>query len=220
MKYFPIISSRERITLASLVILVLIMMVIGVVAAIYVLRFALESDIGTNASVVASVLNSVQIAVFNVIYGFIAKKLTDFENNRTDSEYQDSMIVKSFCFQFVNSYRSSYLTTSIFVVVFDVKYCIFSSIEMKFSSFFFLAFIAKYLERPDYLNSTGPEADYVGECGWTDCMKPLAINLVYFPPLLLHMPVNLLNLHTYKMIFNIFNLVCLGDHLWCSFDCY
>lgn len=48
----------------------------------------------------------------------IAVALTNAENHRTDTQYEDSMIVKLFVFQFVNSY----------------------------SSFFFLAFIAQNLE--------------------------------------------------------------------------
>lgn len=65
------------------------------------------------------------------------------ENHRTDTDYEDSMIAKLFIFQFVNSY----------------------------SSFFYLAFIAKYLPNPadDDVN--------VGECGYEDCMVSLAINL-------------------------------------------
>ena len=42
----------------------------------------------------------------NIIYGGIAIRLTDYENHRTDTEYEDSLISKTFVFQFVNSYAS------------------------------------------------------------------------------------------------------------------
>lgn len=82
------------------------LLVLGVVASIYVLRFSIESQVGTYASTIASVLNTVQITVFNYIYRAIVVKLTDYENPRTDTIYEDSLIMKLFVFQFVNSYAS------------------------------------------------------------------------------------------------------------------
>ena len=98
----------------------LILTVVGVVSAIYVLRFALQnSSSAPYASLIASILNTVQIQIFNYIYAELSIKLTNYENHRTDTEYEDAMIVKSFAFQFINSY----------------------------ASFFFLAFIASYLSK-------------------------------------------------------------------------
>ena len=58
--------------------------------------------------------------------------------------YEDSLIIKMFVFQFINSY----------------------------ASFFFIAFIAAYLEEPP-----GTPSNWVGQCGGPDCMTPLSINL-------------------------------------------
>jgi hypothetical protein len=60
----------------------------------------------SNAQTVASVLNAVQIQVLNFVYSKIATALTDRENHRTETMYEDSIIVKIFVFQFVNSYAS------------------------------------------------------------------------------------------------------------------
>jgi hypothetical protein len=83
--------------------------VLGVVTSIYAIRFELvlhgiTSD--TSAQSIASVLNAIQIQVMNIIYTFIATALTDWENYRTETEYEDSMIIKVFGFQFINSYAS------------------------------------------------------------------------------------------------------------------
>lgn len=43
-------------------------LVCGVVACIYVLKFQLSQPIGTYASLVASVINTIQITIFNLIY--------------------------------------------------------------------------------------------------------------------------------------------------------
>jgi hypothetical protein len=62
---------------------------------------------------------------------------------RTDTSFEDSMIAKSFLFQFVNSY----------------------------CSFFYLAFVASYQPNPT------DDDTKVGECGYSDCMVAMAINL-------------------------------------------
>jgi hypothetical protein len=56
----------------------------------------------------ASLINSVGIQIFNAVYNMIAVKLTDNENYRTDTQYEDSLIFKLFGFQFVNSFASLY----------------------------------------------------------------------------------------------------------------
>ncbi|CAE7421492.1 Ano5, partial [Symbiodinium microadriaticum] len=147
--YFPPQQRSFLLCQSTCVINTFITLVIGFVAAIYILRFRLYSSIGGNASIVASCLNSVQIVIFNMIYNWVAYKLTVRENHRTATSFDDSMIAKLFVFQFVNSY----------------------------ASFYFLAFIAPYVARPPQLDDDGPEGDYVGECGNADCMVPLSTNL-------------------------------------------
>lgn len=147
--YFPPDKHDSLVAQSTVLISVLIMLVVGCVASIYILRFNLYSTIGSDASIVASVINAIQITILNIIYGKVAVRLTRRENHRTDTEYEDSLIAKIFVFQFVNSY----------------------------TSFYYLAFIAPYLPRPPSLDDDGPEGDFVGECGFDDCMKPLAVNL-------------------------------------------
>eukprot|EP00604_Paraphysomonas_vestita_P001703 CAMPEP_0174817746 /NCGR_PEP_ID=MMETSP1107-20130205/254_1 /TAXON_ID=36770 /ORGANISM="Paraphysomonas vestita, Strain GFlagA" /LENGTH=652 /DNA_ID=CAMNT_0016028733 /DNA_START=1071 /DNA_END=3029 /DNA_ORIENTATION=+ len=104
--YFPPKQRMVLIAQSSAVIATLILVVIGAVTSIYIIKRALAEPLGSNAQTVASILNSVQISVFNLIYSFVADKLTERENHRTDTEYEDSMISKLFLFQFVNSYAS------------------------------------------------------------------------------------------------------------------
>jgi hypothetical protein len=41
-----------------------------------------------------------------MIYRKVAVTLTDWENHRTSQEYENTLLVKNFIFQFVNSYIS------------------------------------------------------------------------------------------------------------------
>jgi Calcium-activated chloride channel len=67
---------------------------------------------------VTSVMNAVQIQVLNFVYRKIALKLTEFENHRTQTQFEDSLIVKVI----VNVLYLSYITVSacIHAVVYTV----------------------------------------------------------------------------------------------------
>lgn len=144
--FYPTSKLARRAAISRSIVITFIMIVIGVVAGIYILRFQLQNQSSTRsyASTVASILNAIQIQIFNAIYRKVVITLTDKENHRTDTSYEDSMIIKLFVFLFINSY----------------------------SSFFFLAFIATNLNPP----SDNPN-NYIGQCGASNCMEPLSINL-------------------------------------------
>eukprot|EP00697_Spironema_sp_BW2_P001322 gnl/Spiro4/11778_TR6221_c0_g1_i1.p1 gnl/Spiro4/11778_TR6221_c0_g1~~gnl/Spiro4/11778_TR6221_c0_g1_i1.p1 ORF type:complete len:778 (+),score=279.70 gnl/Spiro4/11778_TR6221_c0_g1_i1:85-2418(+) len=55
---------------------------------------------------VATVIYAVLIIWFNQMFGGVAAFLNDWENHRTDTDYEDMLIAKVFVFQFVNSYLS------------------------------------------------------------------------------------------------------------------
>ena len=82
----------------------------------------LSQSANEQASLTASILNVVQIQVWTFIFGFVSDSLTDRENHQTDTQYEDSMIVKNFIFNFINNY----------------------------SSFFFIAYFAPYVRKPMY----------------------------------------------------------------------
>jgi hypothetical protein len=60
----------------------------------------------TLGSVLGGICNSIFIMVTNSLYSKIAKRLNDWENHRTETDHADALIIKTFCFQFVNSYIS------------------------------------------------------------------------------------------------------------------
>jgi len=118
MLHFPSRARYRILFQSALGIILLVALVIGVVVSIYLIRFTLTPRLGDyNAQEVASFANSAQIMIANYLYGYISEYLTDRENHRTDTQYEDSMIMKLSWFQFINSY----------------------------ASFFYLAFIAEYV---------------------------------------------------------------------------
>ena len=95
----------------------MMLLVLFFIAVIFHLKNTLPGDWPDAMSLV----NSVGIAVFNAAWTSIATKLTDNENYRTDTQYEDSLIFKLFGFQFVNSYASLYYIAFIQWFVFNNK---------------------------------------------------------------------------------------------------
>ena len=97
----------------------------------------------------ASVLNTVQIMIFKYIYSFISTALNNFENHRTQTEFEDSMISKLTIFSFFNSYIS----------------------------FFYIAFVAGNITvtGPDGVDDGAAGSS---QCGLTGCMGMLSENLL------------------------------------------
>jgi hypothetical protein len=54
----------------------------------------------------AGVLNALQIGVGNMLYGTVAMRITDWENHRTQSDWERLLVTKTFLFRFINSYFS------------------------------------------------------------------------------------------------------------------
>ncbi len=64
------------------------------VVAIYIAKF-----LEIFGQVEASLVNAVQITVFNYLYGNLADFLTERENHRTDTLFENYLIAKLFLFQ-------------------------------------------------------------------------------------------------------------------------
>ncbi|KAL4144975.1 hypothetical protein PRNP1_012649 [Phytophthora ramorum] len=114
-RYFSPHARFRRIMGSLFFISMLILLVVGVVAGIFIFRYAATSgkwkemftvDGMQLGGAAASTVNAIQIMIMNNVYSTIAEKLNHFENHRTDTEYEDHLIGKTFLFQFVNSYAS------------------------------------------------------------------------------------------------------------------
>ena len=75
-----------RMLTSCIIVLIMLLASLSVIATIYVVRRALYEDIGNYAQAVASLMNALQIALFNVLYGLVATSLNDWENHRTGQQ--------------------------------------------------------------------------------------------------------------------------------------
>ncbi|XP_071950659.1 anoctamin-7-like isoform X2 [Antedon mediterranea] len=92
--------------MASLVIASAISVILYRLIMSYLFRDGSSVEQLLYASLMSTILNSTCIMTLGKIYEYVAYKLTDWENHRTQTMYEDALIIKLFAFQFVNSYTS------------------------------------------------------------------------------------------------------------------
>lgn len=107
--FFSPREKRKRIITSVVFVTILILIVIASIVGCFVVQHLCEDAGGflkENAAVISGVLLAVQIQVFNVIYRYIAISLTTYENHRTNTEFEESLVFKVFIFNVCNSYAS------------------------------------------------------------------------------------------------------------------
>merc|ERR1712226_1457066 len=85
------------------------MVVAGSVVSIFLFRKFLTNEANMSLTftlAIAGAVNAVQIQIFNFLYGMLSVRLNDWENHRTDTQFENSLIGKAFLFKFINSYNS------------------------------------------------------------------------------------------------------------------
>lgn len=75
-------------------------------------------------STITALINAVQIQVLNEIYNQVAVALTNYENHRTNTEFEDALIAKTFIFQFVNSFASLFYIAFVKPFIPDIDPCV------------------------------------------------------------------------------------------------
>lgn len=135
MLYFPSSVLLFRTLVSINVIGFLIIIVLCIVASIFVLRIYMTSSsafvVGgvATGSIIAGIVNAVQIQVLNAIYGSVAIALNDYENHRTDTQYEDALIAKTFIFQYVNSFSSLFYISFVKPFMADLDPCVGSCMQ-------------------------------------------------------------------------------------------
>eukprot|EP01035_Chromulina_nebulosa_P017620 gene17620-23197_t len=116
--YFPSNEKFKRLLYSYSVITGMILLVVTCVSLIFYLQFYLsyeanDDNTNKNGGTITSIASAAQIQVLGYFYQDLAKKLTDNENHRTDTEYDDALIAKLYAFSFINSYASLYFVAFI-----------------------------------------------------------------------------------------------------------
>lgn len=105
--YFPQSVKRRRVAWSSFIIGLAVLFVIGCVSLLFFIKLSMtRANLEDFGNILVPILNAVQVQVLNEQYKSLALYLNKNENHRTDTEYEDALILKLFAFQFVNSYAA------------------------------------------------------------------------------------------------------------------
>jgi len=101
--YFSKKKRCIRVTLAAFISTFIVVTVLLIISGLLVLRKNLIDKWGDTsyaflATTIPSILNAIQIIVFNAIYSSLAYHLTNYENHKTQTSYEQSLIIKTFAF--------------------------------------------------------------------------------------------------------------------------
>ncbi|CAD8057339.1 unnamed protein product [Paramecium sonneborni] len=100
----------SRMVLATLILILLILLYSGVVICLYILTIALKLKMQEDKTVrdttfevmVTATINIVIIQFLDKVYDIIATKLTDFENQKTVKDYEESFVTKKYILYFIS----------------------------------------------------------------------------------------------------------------------
>jgi len=107
-KYYPNKVRRSKVAAAFPLISTMIVSVVVASFAVLSLRLFVQRSSSYGGSIAGAALNAVTIIIMNILWKTVARKLTEWENYRTESEFDNNLIFKIFTFYFVNSYTSLY----------------------------------------------------------------------------------------------------------------
>lgn len=117
MKYYEPAAHFRGYFLSGFAFFVVCCVAAGAVGGIYFTRALVFGDYQDDVTqIAASGINAIVITLLNVIVRILARWLCNLENHRTEQEYEESLAIKLFVFQFVNSY------TSFYYLAFGAKY--------------------------------------------------------------------------------------------------
>ena len=112
MKFYPENKAAKKRFKARAAILGMLMFVVGCVCSIVAFKIFLNkvSEWGQKyGPFIASFANGVLVEAFSILVASnLALYLANYENHRTDTEYEDSLILKMFVFEVTSSYSQLY----------------------------------------------------------------------------------------------------------------
>eukprot|EP00607_Mallomonas_marina_P007921 CAMPEP_0182424902 /NCGR_PEP_ID=MMETSP1167-20130531/11176_1 /TAXON_ID=2988 /ORGANISM="Mallomonas Sp, Strain CCMP3275" /LENGTH=1098 /DNA_ID=CAMNT_0024605071 /DNA_START=247 /DNA_END=3543 /DNA_ORIENTATION=+ len=111
--YFPDEKRRSRQVFSIILVLISVITLIGLVGFVYYVEHIFKKKGYIWGSPVCSTISATQIVVLSYFYGILSRALNDWENHRTETAYEDSLIFKTFSFEIFNYFLALMYTSFI-----------------------------------------------------------------------------------------------------------
>lgn len=103
--FFPLKEKIKKFIISGIIITVSLC-IFMITAGVLLIFPKVWIHIGIYTSVTTAVVSLIVMLTLRMLYSNLALRLTDFENHRTQTTYEDSLILKIFLFDFVNFYTA------------------------------------------------------------------------------------------------------------------
>ncbi|CAG8592544.1 2076_t:CDS:10 [Funneliformis caledonium] len=104
--HFPFKEKLTKLLISGAIVLISIGIVIVTVGVLIIFPSQLNVSPPKLRTVITASVNLATIIILNMIYRHVARYLTNFENHKTQTQFEDSLILKAYLFDFVNFYSS------------------------------------------------------------------------------------------------------------------
>ncbi|CAG2218074.1 unnamed protein product [Mytilus edulis] len=115
--YYPMLKQLKHFVVSGLTVVFMLCVVLASVIGVIVYRVFVSIDYCSSntaeacvlvTTIASSLLNTISILVLSKLYNLLARKLTFWENHRTQTSFDNALIIKMFAFEFVNNYSSCF----------------------------------------------------------------------------------------------------------------
>ena len=153
MRYFPERTKQYRNNVVNIITFISILGIVTVVGCIFLFQNWMDQSenrhyftIGNTytGTTLISVIMGLTINILNLLYNGTAQRLNEWENHRTDTEFEDRLISKIFLFQLVNSFVA---VTYIAFVKGQITTCLQNDCQAEVSSNISIIFVTTLVAR-------------------------------------------------------------------------
>jgi len=83
-----------------------VVILLGVTCFLFIVKYKAKQDFGAAGGLLGALVDGFTIQLFNQIFIIFGTKMNDWENHQTHELYDNSLIMKIFTFEFINTYSS------------------------------------------------------------------------------------------------------------------
>lgn len=124
-EYVPLWKKFLKVSYSTLISVVYAVLVITTVLMVFALKGYLvqTSASESTANAVPALLITLTTLIYNYLYKKISKKLTEFENHKTLSQFESSVVFKQYTIIFVNTFTPLFIYAFLESVLPQVQFC-------------------------------------------------------------------------------------------------
>lgn len=124
-EFVPLWNKILKMSYSSTISVVYATLVVCTILLVFALKgYLVQSNASISASEnIPAILIAITALLYNYLYKRLSKKLTEFENHRTLSQFESSVVFKQYTIIFVNTFAPLFIYSFLESVLLQVQFC-------------------------------------------------------------------------------------------------